>query len=473
MLHLDRNSYYGGECASLNLTNLYKKFCKGEEPPQQFFDLLGNNRDYNVDLVPKFILANGNLVKVLVKTDVTRYMDFKLIDGSYVYKKGSAIAKVPANEAEAIKTGLLGLLQKNWLRGFLKYIAKYDQANPKTWDGMDFTKSTMKQLYDKMWLDETAQEFLGHAMALEPDDSYLSRPASECVGKLRLYAESLDRYGKSPFIYPIYGLGNLPEGFSRLCAIHGGIFILNKGVDEVLYNADGTAAGVRSGSGAEAEVALAPIIIGDPSYFPKDKVKQVGSVIRSICLLSKPVKGIEGDSGQIIIPQNQLGRKSGEWGGEGGWRWPLLRLFFSLGFLLSCISTRLYSFFLPNPPSHPLLTPPRLSDIYVSVMGNSHKVVAPGKYCAIVSTTVETAKPADEVKPGLDLLPADGKITQFDNVVPTYVPLEDGVKSRVFITSSYDASSHFEGTTEEVLVMYERITGEKLDLTAKAEVEGL
>lgn len=31
-----------------------------------------------------------------------------------------------------------------------------------------------------------------------------------------------------PFIYPIYGLGGLPEGFSRLCAIHGGTFILNK-----------------------------------------------------------------------------------------------------------------------------------------------------------------------------------------------------------------------------------------------------
>ena len=326
VLHMDRNNYYGGECASLNLTNLYKKFIKDEEPPKAFFDALGSNRDYNVDLVPKFIMANGKLVKVLVLTDVTRYMDFKLVDGSYVYRRaqkggmfGGAsapiISKVPADEAEAIKTGLISLVQKNWLRGFLKYIAKYDQADPKTWDGMDLSQATMKQLYDKMWLDEDAQEFLGHAMALEPDDGYLTRPALETVKALRLYAESLDRYGKSPFIYPIYGLGNLPEGFSRLCAIHGGIFILNKGVDEVLYNGDGTAAGVRSGSGAEVEVALAPIIIGDPSYFPKDKVKQVGSVIRSICLLSKPVKGIEGDSGQIIIPQKQLGRKSGECGG--------------------------------------------------------------------------------------------------------------------------------------------------------------
>ena len=29
-------------------------------------------------------------------------------------------------------------------------------------------------------------------------------------------------YGKSPYIYPLYGLGGLPEGFSRLCAINGG-----------------------------------------------------------------------------------------------------------------------------------------------------------------------------------------------------------------------------------------------------------
>lgn len=59
VLHLDRNGYYGGECASLNLTNLYKKFVKNEEPPKAFFDALGSNRDYNVDLIPKFILAGG------------------------------------------------------------------------------------------------------------------------------------------------------------------------------------------------------------------------------------------------------------------------------------------------------------------------------------------------------------------------------------------------------------------------------
>ena len=313
VLHIDRNGYYGGDCASLNLTNLYKKFIKDEEPPKAFFDALGSNRDYNVDLIPKFIMAGGTLVKMLIFTDVVRYLEFKLVDGSYAFKKGVGVAKVPASEGEAIATKLVGLLQKNWLRGFLSYISKYDQANPKTWNGMDLTKATMKELYDKMWLDADAQDFVGHAMALQENDAYLSRPAIETVAAIRLYAESLDRYGKSPFIYPIYGLGGLPEGFSRLCAIHGGTFMLNTAVDEVLLNEDGTAAGVRSGSGADACVALAPIIIGDPSYFPHSMIVKTGRVIRTICILNKPVKGLEcPDSAQIIIPQKQCGRSNGE-----------------------------------------------------------------------------------------------------------------------------------------------------------------
>ena len=32
--------------------------------------------------------ANGNLVRVLVHTDVTKYLEFKAVDGSYVLNKG-------------------------------------------------------------------------------------------------------------------------------------------------------------------------------------------------------------------------------------------------------------------------------------------------------------------------------------------------------------------------------------------------
>ena len=89
VLHMDRNSYYGGESASITpLADLFEKF-DVTMPPETY----GRDRDWNVDLVPKFLMANGLLVKLLIHTGVTRYLEFKSVEGSYVCK-GKKISKV-------------------------------------------------------------------------------------------------------------------------------------------------------------------------------------------------------------------------------------------------------------------------------------------------------------------------------------------------------------------------------------------
>lgn len=45
--------------------------------------------------------------------------------------------------------------------------------------------------------------------------SYLEQPCLETINRIKLYSESLARYGKSPYLYPLYGLGELPQGFAR------------------------------------------------------------------------------------------------------------------------------------------------------------------------------------------------------------------------------------------------------------------
>uniref|UniRef100_A0A3P9JWQ7 Rab GDP dissociation inhibitor n=1 Tax=Oryzias latipes TaxID=8090 RepID=A0A3P9JWQ7_ORYLA len=56
VLHMDRNSYYGAESASITpLEDLYKRFNIPGNPP----DSMGKGRDWNVDLIPKFLMANG------------------------------------------------------------------------------------------------------------------------------------------------------------------------------------------------------------------------------------------------------------------------------------------------------------------------------------------------------------------------------------------------------------------------------
>jgi hypothetical protein len=50
---MDRNSYYGGESASLNLKQLWARFRPGEEEPTQY----GRWQDWNFDMVPKFMVG--------------------------------------------------------------------------------------------------------------------------------------------------------------------------------------------------------------------------------------------------------------------------------------------------------------------------------------------------------------------------------------------------------------------------------
>jgi Rab GDP dissociation inhibitor len=143
----------------------------------------------------------------------------------------------------------------------------------------------MNELFAKYGLEENTIDFLGHAIALQNQDTYLYEPAVHTIEKMKLYLESQGRYGGSPFLYPIYGLGGLPEGFSRLCAIHGGTFMLNKDIDEITFDADGKVTGVRSGD----ETAKAPIVICDPSYCSDDRLKPTGKVVRAICFLDHPI----------------------------------------------------------------------------------------------------------------------------------------------------------------------------------------
>ncbi|KAK9474857.1 GDP dissociation inhibitor [Dipodascopsis tothii] len=408
VLHMDRQDHYGGESASLTLSQIYAKYRPGEQPKAS----LGRDRDWNVDLIPKFLMANGELTNILLHTDVTRYLEFKQISGSYVFRDGK-IAKVPSNEMEAIRSPLMGLFEKRRMKRFLEFIGSYDENTPSTHQGLNLDTNTMAEVYAKFGLEAGTKDFIGHAMGLYLDDAYLNKPAREAVDRIVLYLGSMARYGKSPYLYPLYGLGELPQGFARLSAIYGGTYMLEKPIDEVVYE-DGVAVGVRSGD----ETAKAKLIIGDPTYF-REKVRKIGAVIRAICILGHPIPNTDNaDSAQVIIPQNQVGRKH---------------------------------------------------DIYIACVSAAHNVSAKDHYIAMVSTVIETSNPLAEITPGIRLLGT--VIEKFIGVDDIYEPMEDGSKDHVYISKSYDATSHFETTTDDVKNIYRRITGKDLVLKQRTTVE--
>lgn len=423
VLHVDRNGYYGGESASLNLTNLYQKFVPGENPPKEF----GANRDWNVDLTPKFVMSAGKLVKVLLKTQLTKYLDWRLVDGTYVYqyqKPGffsgpKLIHKVPANDAEAAISPLMSLFEKGRCRTFFQFCDRWNTNNPQTFKGIDIfklfdpEKTPMREVFAYFNLQENTIDFVGHAVALYTNDNYLDEPMGKTMEKIKLYMNSIASYGTSPFIYPLYGLGGLPEGFSRLSAIHGGTYMLNNAIEEFVYDENGKVNGVKSKTG---EIAKCKMVLCDPSYvLNTKKVLKVGEIIRCICILGSPIPNTNNaTSCQIIIPQKQIQRKH---------------------------------------------------DVYISLISSAHKVAKEGKYIAIVSTTIETDDPLKEISSALELL---GPIeAQFVNISSEYRSIDDGTNDNVYVSNSFDATSHFETATEDVLRIYKNITGKELDLTIK------
>jgi len=357
-------------------------------------------------------------VKVLLHTRVTRYLEFKSVAGGYVFKDGK-VHKVPSTAAEALNSDLMGFMAKRRFRNFINYVNAWDPNDPKTHEGMDLNKISSRALMSYHKLDDNTISFTGHSLALFPNDDYLDRPAREMVERAKLYAYSMSRYGNSPYIYPVWGLGGLPEGFSRLCAIHGGVYMLNKPIEKILYDENGRVKGVES----EGKPAYCKQLVADPSYFVgTDKIKKTGQIARCIAILSHPIASTgDADSCQIIIPALSVkGRKT---------------------------------------------------DLYVSMVSFHHKVAAKGKYVAVCSGVVEQKGDEAELGPALALL---GKIDQkFFWVSDSYEAANDSSKDGIFITKTYDATTHFESATTEVLNLYYRISGSKVDLSISAEPDDL
>ena len=489
-------------------------------------------------------MANGKLVKMLIMTDVVKYLEFKAVDGSFVQDKYKKIQKVPSNDVEALKSSLMGLFEKRRARSFFIFVQArpsfqnpppaaarsrsqqaslirrprrsqdYDENDQRTWQGLDLRNVPMKAVYEKFGLDEGTTDFIGHALALQQDDSYMSRAAYDTVMAIKLYAESMARFnGGSPYIYPLYGLGELPQAFARLSAVYGGTYMLNKPDVEarrrqhtlpragpqcacaegggVRHGACGGAGGVRRGGrgggraqrgadGARGAGGGRPVLLpgqgaqgegGGARHVP-DEPPHPQHLGRALRANHHPLQADRRATPAATQPPLASSVATG--GGAGG----------SAG---------------------------RNTDVYVFCCSYAHNVVAKNKWVAFVSTVQESARPEQDLEAGLALLgPVEHQFVWTTDLLEARrrrralrgalgcsplpplrsdpavdrrarcmrggrrvsglvsgggaQPTTDGTREKAFVSRGYDETSHFEGVTNDVLDLYRRITGKELDL---------
>jgi Rab GDP dissociation inhibitor len=294
-----------------------------------------------------------------------------------------------------------------------------------------------------------------------------------------LYTQSMARYGKSPYIYPLYGLGELPQSFARLSAIYGGTYMLDKKIDEVVTDPEtGKFVGVRSG---DETVKAKQVVSGRAcrstiNICTTYLVNYIRSAIlrtsspnqqtpqaRSVCSrVTRSCARFASSSTRSPVPMTRTACRSS-----------FLRTRSNVGTVSSCFT-----------PAYIHLNYLQLSDIYIAMVSSTHNVCAKDIYVAIVSTIVETDRPEQEIQPGLALLgPIHEKyfpnscpkfqfniLCRFVSVTPLYEPTSPGTDDNIFVTRSYDATSHFETVVEDVRDVWKRVVGSDLVLK-KREVE--
>ena len=143
-------------------------------------------------------------------------------------------------------------------------------------------------------------------MAGYSDDRYKKAHVTEYIERMQMYRKSmLTDFGSTPYIYPIFGIGNIGDAFIRNVPINGGKIKLETHISEFITK-DNAIKGVKT---TDNQIYWSNTVICDPSYAEncgyKDHVYVKERIIRCLCIIDEEIKEIKEidkyHSGFIII----------------------------------------------------------------------------------------------------------------------------------------------------------------------------
>ncbi|KAF9762550.1 Rab GDP-dissociation inhibitor [Nosema granulosis] len=385
---IDRNGVYGSELATLRYSQLVELYNK-----QSVKELLDLDREFCIDLTPKLLLADSEVVKLVVEHKVDDCVEFINIPGSFIYK--DKLHSVPTNETQSLKTGLVGFWEKYSVMKFFWDVRSYATNVTEGKSDAKTFKNTMREEYDGFGLSESVREFIGHAIALNLDDSYLDKHPKVTYDRICLYVRSILSFGdslKSPYIYPRYGISEIIQGFARSACINGAEVMLRAKVEGIDPKKN-TIRVIEPVNNSVLDIT-APVIIADPSY--AINCKEGYEIIRAI-VITKGDSDLtrRAPSSQVIFLKSELKRKN---------------------------------------------------DVFLVVLGKGEEATPEGYKVCIISTVKETKDPEKEIESVINKL---GEVVdKFIDVKQVVIP--DESNGNIIYTRGVDESPHFESLYEEI-----------------------
>lgn len=212
-------------------------------------------RQFSADLHPTLFFARSPMVRLLARSGVSRYLEFRAVTGCEMLATGDAAPRVvPNSKAALFADRRLALPEKRMLMRFLQQHAflaapenqETSQIVPRdpgaAVPAPDATTASTTVATpsdeDDCTLDEYVRERSGvtsdlvrqllvYGIALADDGAHT--PARAGMDALALYARSIGAYGpNTPFLALLYGTAEVPQAFSRAAAVYGADCILRQ-----------------------------------------------------------------------------------------------------------------------------------------------------------------------------------------------------------------------------------------------------
>ncbi|XP_005409778.1 PREDICTED: rab proteins geranylgeranyltransferase component A 1 [Chinchilla lanigera] len=188
-----------------------------------YSQIIKEGRKFNIDLVSKLLYSRGLLIDLLIKSNVSRYAEFKNITRILSFREG-IVEQVPCSRADVFNNKQLTVVEKRMLMKFLTFCMEYEE-HPEEYKA--YENVTFSEFLKTQKLTPNLQYFVLHSIAMT------SETTSSTIDGLKAtknFLHCLGRYGNTPFLFPLYGQGELPQCFCRMCAVFGGIYCLRHSI---------------------------------------------------------------------------------------------------------------------------------------------------------------------------------------------------------------------------------------------------
>ncbi|XP_004439638.1 PREDICTED: rab proteins geranylgeranyltransferase component A 2 [Ceratotherium simum simum] len=183
-----------------------------------YSQIVKEGRRFNIDLVSKLLYSQGLLIDLLIKSNVSRYAEFKNVTRILTFREGK-VEQVPCSRADVFNSKALTMVEKRMLMKFLTFCVDYEQ-HPDEYQA--FMQCSFSEYLKTKKLTPSLQHFVLHSIAMTES----SCTTIDGLKATKNFLQCLGRFGNTPFLFPLYGQGEIPQCFCRMCAVFGGIYCL-------------------------------------------------------------------------------------------------------------------------------------------------------------------------------------------------------------------------------------------------------